>query len=305
LVGSAPEKCTVKNIHPIDQTVRLTLGIALLELAYFWLFGAAQVASYLAAAVMLATGSFRFCPLYRVLGFRPSDAPAPGTAVKAVVAVELLMVLVGGSYASVFLSRKVYLEEFNLVNDFYKQTLFLTGRGQRENANANYDKLLPAYQQFKNKYLAYRPFVLRSDSQLTTDLGRVEAMLQGVNALVRTGDLHQAHLDLEKVRPVFQDIFKRNGFSMLSVALVDFHDTMELMLDAGNAKDAVKTLTIYPQVNEKLQAVEAEANDPEIQAIRRSLEVMATLAKDHESDKLPAQAEVLKSSFIKVYLKRG
>ena len=65
--------------------------------------------------------------------------------------------------------------------------------------------------------------------------------------MVHTGDLHEAHLELEKVRPVFQEMFKRNGFSLLSVALVDFHDAMEVMLDAANAKDQGRSSRSTPR----------------------------------------------------------
>jgi len=130
-------------------------------------------------------------------------------------------------------------------------------------------------------------------------------MMLSVKEAVKSGDLKQAHLDLEKIRPVFQEQFKRNGFSMLSVALVDFHDAMELMLDTANAKDAVKTVDLFEKVNIKLQAIEAEANDAEIQAIRSNLDALHTLAKEGKVDALPAQADRLKTSFVKVYLKRG
>ena len=130
-------------------------------------------------------------------------------------------------------------------------------------------------------------------------------MVAEVEPLVRTGDLHQAHLDLEKVRPVFQDMFKRNGFSLLAVALVDFHDAMELMLDAANARDEAKLVALYPQVSDKLAAVEAETNDAEIQAIRANLDGLLAMAKAARKDDLPRQADTLKSSFVKVYLKRG
>ena len=92
---------------------------------------------------------------------------------------------------------------------------------------------------------------------------------------------------------------------MLSVALVDFHDAMELMLESGNAKDAAKTMALYGEVNAKLQAIEAEANDAEIQAIRSHLDALYAMAKDGKATSLPAQAEKLKTSFVKVYLKRG
>jgi hypothetical protein len=181
----------------------------------------------------------------------------------------------------------------------------MTGKAQREKALENYTQLVPSFQQFQDKYTHYQPFVLKGDTQLPTDLTQVSKVLADVNTLVREGDLHQAHLDLEKVRPVFQEIFKRNGFSLLSVALVDFHDAMELMLDAANQKNAASLLALYPQVSDKLKAVEAEANDAEIQAIRKNLDALLSLAQTASTDTMAATGEQLKSSFIKVYLQRG
>lgn len=297
----------MKNMHSIDQFIRLALGIALVELGYFWTAGTWQWVAYVAGAIMVVTATVRFCPLYRMLGTSTlGTAPAARGKGWMVLAVALLLaVVVGGSYASAFFTRKLFLEEFNAMNHFYKQTLFLTGKSEREKAVANYEKLVPAFSAFQQKYNSYQPYALKGDQQLAADLASVAAMVTQVEPLVRTGDLHQAHLDLEKVRPVFQEIFKRNGFSMLAVALVDFHDAMELMLDAANAKDPAKIATIYPAVSEKLKAIEAEANDSEIQAIRKNLDDLMAMGKDAALDKLPAQAETLKSSFVKVYLKRG
>lgn len=297
----------IKNVKPLDRFLRALLGVAALELAFFWLAGAWQIAAYVVGAVLIVTAAFRFCPLYRILGIRPIDVDAkgPGKVAAAITAGLLLALVVGGSYASNAFTRKVFLEDFNAMNDFYKKTLFLTGKNEREQAIVNYESLVPAYQRFQQKYSAYRPYVLKNDGQLGSDLVRVGGMIAGVNGMVRTGDLHEAHLELEKVRPVFQDMFKRNGFSLLSVALVDFHDAMEIMLDAANAKDSNKIVAIYPQVDEKLKAIEAETNDAEIQAIRHSLDGLQDSAKAAGGDQLPANGETLKSSFIRVYLKRG
>ena len=297
----------MKNITGVDRFLRLLLGMLLLQAAFFWLGGAYRWIAYAAAAVMLVTSAWGFCPLYRLLriGARSGPSAPHGLVVHSVAIALLLGVAVGGSYASHLFSRKIFLEDFNAMNPFYKQTLFLTGKGERDKAIANYEQLLPAYQKFQDKYTAYQPFVLRNDPQLAADLYSVAAMLKGVNDGVRNGDLHQAHLDLEKVRPVFQDLFKRNGFSMLSVSLVDFHDAMELILDAAHAKDAAKIITLYTEVSDKLKAVETEAQDAEIVAIRSALDDLLALAKDAKPDLLGAQAERLKSSFIKVYLQRG
>jgi len=297
----------MKNMHSVDQFIRLVLGIVLLQLGYFWLGGTWQWVAYVAGAVLVLTASVRFCPLYRLIGVSTaSTAPStPRSGWLALAAVLLLAVVVGGSYASAFFTRKLFLEEFNAMNHFYKQTLFLTGKNERETAIANYEKWGTEFGVFKKKYTSYRPYALRSDQQLAPDLQSVAVIMANVEPLVRTGDLRQAHLDLEKVRPVFQEVFKRNGFSMLAVALVDFHDAMELMLDAANARDAAKVTALYPKVSEKLKAVEAEANDAEIQSIRKNLDEVMALARNASLDKLPAQADALKSSFVKVYLKRG
>jgi hypothetical protein len=297
----------MKNVNVLDRIFRALLGVVFLELAFFWLAGGWQIAVYVVGAILLLTAAIRFCPIYRVLGVSTlrGEPKNPGKAIVAISAILLIVMVAGVGYASSFFTRKIFLEDFNAMNNFYKQTLFLTGKNEREKAIANYESLLPAYKAFLEKYSVYHPYALKGDGQFNSDLTRVADMLTSVNTLVRNGDLHQAHLDLEKVRPVFQDIFKRNGFSMLAVALVDFHDAMELMLDAANAKDQNKLITLYPQVSDKLKVVEAEANDAEIQAIRKNLDDLLGLAREARSDQLPAKGEELKTSFVKVYLKRG
>ena len=64
-------------------------------------------------------------------------------------------------------------------------------------------------------------------------------------------------------------------------------------------------VSIYPAVSEKLKAVEAEQNYTEIQDIRKALESLFVSAQAGEADVLPAKRDVLKSSFVKVDLKRG
>lgn len=298
----------MKNILPIDRFFRFLLAIGLFEAAYFWLSGTPQILAYGVGGVMLVTGASSICPIYKVLGIGASQAACslqPALWIRVLGILALLGAIVGGSYGSDFLTRKMFLEDFNAMNHFYKQTLFFTGKAEREKAIANYDLWVPAFEKFQGKYSVYRPYVLRNDAQFSADLVQVNDMMRAVKDPVKSGDLQQAHLDLEKVRPVFQTMFKRNGFSMLSVALVDFHDNMELMLDTANAKNAAKTLVLYEQVNAKLQAIEAEANDPEIKAIRFELDTLNALAKENKLDAMPAQSEKLKTSFVKVYLKRG
>lgn len=136
-------------------------------------------------------------------------------------------------------------------------------------------------------------------------MGQIAQTIAGARTNAHTGDLTLAHKQLEAVRPTFQDIFKRNGFSMLSITLVGFHDARELIQDPANAKDTQQVIAIDPQVSEKLYAVEVEANDPKILAIRANLDGLLSQAQRGAADALPAKAGELRSSFVKVYLMRG
>ena len=295
------------NARPLDRLIRAFAGILLLELAAFWLAGTAQWLVFLMALVLLLTSMTGFCPLYHLIGIptknRSTALPSKGMTFAA--GALLLLVLIGGSYASHVATRKLFLEDFNAMNDAYKQTLFLTGKAEREKANVQYARLVPALEIFINKYSQYQPVALRGDARLKNDFMQVTEIVTGVGAMIQSGGLHEAHLSLEKVRPVFQEIFKRNGFSMLAVALVDFHDAMELMLNAANDKDSAKLLALYPEVSEKLKAVEMEAQDPEIRAIRSHLDALEAIARSSQTEDLPNLGEKLKSSFVKVYLQRG
>ena len=217
----------------------------------------------------------------------------------------LVVVLIGGFYAASFFSKKFFVEDFNAMNKYYKQALFETGQGKRAEAIANYDLLVSSFVDFQQKYSEHQPFALRSDDQFKTDLEKVQTIVAGTKNDVYAGDLKDAHLALEKIRPITQEMFKRNGFSMLAVALVDFHDSMEKVIDGANAKKPTEVIAAYAEANDKLLAVENETNDAEIQAIRNNLEALLKLAQENNIEAMPAKAADLKSSFVKVYLVRG
>jgi soluble cytochrome b562 len=198
-----------------------------------------------------------------------------------------------------------FLDDFNSVNDPYKKTLFSTGQGQRNESINNYENMTGALTAFQEKYEDYRPSEIEADKQFSSDMTNASAIISGVKDDVRTGNLTKAHTSLEGVRPIFQKILTRNNLLPLSVALVDFHDVMENVLDAANDKDAAKVLEFYPRADEKLRAVEAISSDPGIKVIRSNLDGIENLAKENKMDELPAKAADLKASYVKVYLATG
>jgi hypothetical protein len=92
---------------------------------------------------------------------------------------------------------------------------------------------------------------------------------------------------------------------MLAVYLVDFHDSMEKLIAEADKKNPVGVIETYVDANDKLITVEEAANDDEIKAIRNNLETLLNLAQSGNAESLSAKAAELKSSFVKVYLKRG
>ncbi len=297
----------MKNMKLIDRIIRLALAATLLQLGCFWLASPWSFLAFAVAAMMLVTAVTGFCPVYKLLGFKPaiSNGSTVGMPKLMLAATMLVILLAGGSYWSVFFTRKIFLEDFNTMNHFYKQALFLTGKDNRVDALSNFEQLKPAFARFTEKYSSYKPYNLKGDKQLESDFSAVSKILADVEPKIKSGDLRQAHLDLEKVRSVFQELFKRNGFSMLSVALVDFHDAMELILAAASSKDVDKVEVLYPEISDKLKIIESEASDDEIKAIRTALDDVLATAKSSQLDVLPAKGDTLKSNFVKVYLKRG
>ena len=196
----------------------------------------------------------------------------------------------------------LFLEDFNRVNDPYKETLFATGQGRRNESIDYYSNLTVALTAFQEKYKDFRPTVIKADKQFSGDMMNVSAIISDVKDGVYTGNLTEAHKKLEEVRPIFQKILISNGLLPLSVALVDFHDVMELVLDAANNKNASKVREVYPKADEKLRAVEAISSEPGIMSIRANLDEVLSLAKENKTTELPAKASDLKASYVKVYL---
>jgi len=298
----------VKNEGALDRLLRVILAEVFFLLAVFWLGGVWQIVFYVLATIILVTGITGFCGAYKIFNISTNkNIPSKKYSVISITTfvIVFIIIAIAGSYFSNFFTKKFFLEDYNKMNQYYKQTLFYTGQGLRPEALDNYNKLVSEYVIFNSKYQGYHPYVISGDKQFNPDLLKVSDIISGLKENVNTGDLKLAHTAFEQVRPIFQDILKRNGFSMLAVSLVDFHDTMEKIIAKADAKDPVGVIEVYSEVSDKLKAVEEVANDSEIQNIRTKLEEVLSLAKDGKANGLSAKAAELKSAFVKVYLVRG
>jgi len=297
---------TQKNIKVAERIMRLVLAVFVFLGGLFWTASLWSIALFIVASILTITAFLGYCPLYTMIGKRiPKEEACFKTKTLLQTGILLVSILLVGGYASYFFTKKIFIEDFSVMNDSYKQTLFQTGQENREASIKNYESLVVVFSHFQEKYTTYRPFVLRNDDQFISDMEMIANLIRDLRLEVQSGNLKNAHIELEKIRPITQEMLKRNGFSLLSVALVDFHDAMEMVLDPANVGDADGVVSAYSRADSALQVVEEIVNDEEIQSIRTNLEVLKESAEKKNAEVLPKQASDLKSSFVKVYLVRG
>jgi hypothetical protein len=291
----------------IDRVARITIGTLALIAGGFWLGGIPQLIAYIIGVLMSATGFMGFCGLYAVLKVQTCNRNEKPFSITqfSFLLILFFALLIGGGLISNTITKKKFLEEYGKMNKFYKQTLFLTGQSKREEAIKNYQSWRSEFIIFKDKYSMYKPFVLRNDQQFNTDLLKVSSILVEAKEGVYSGDLSATHKQLEEVRPIFQGMFKRNGFSMFALTLTDFHDAMEKNIEAADAKNSEGVIKTYEESNKLLMQIEQESQTADIKAIRTNLDELLQLAKEGKKDELSKKAATLKSSFIKVYLQKG
>jgi phosphate/sulfate permease len=287
--------------------IRIIFAEIFFLLAFFWLPTTWSIVFYVLSTIMLIASITGFCGLYKILKIntnKNTDSKISKIFVSIFVILFVIIAMVGSYYSNLF-TKKFFLEDYNRMNNYYKQTLFYTGQDKRVEAIDNYNKLVKEYDIFNDKYQNYHPYVISKDKEFNSDLDKVLINISSLKNQVNTGDLKIVHLDLEQIRPIFQDILKRNNFSMLAVYLVDFHDAMEKVIIKADEKDSAGVIEVYTEVSDKLKTVENVANDAEIQLIRQKLDETLNLAKEGKVNELSLKAAELKTAFVKVYLKRG
>ena len=295
-----------KNENLLDRYIRFILSYLSFILGYFWVSGFVQILFFVFSFVFLFTSVTGFCAMYRIFNFSTNKTRMMLSKIKLII-FSLLTIFIFSliAYVSIFYTKKIFLDDYNRMNNFYKQTLFFTGQNKRDEAVSNYSNLVTEYTKFENKYTVYHPYSIKGDDEFNNDLNKISQIILRLKEVIVSGDLKTSHLKLEEIRPIFQDILKRNNFSLFAISLVDFHDAMEKIITASDKKDSTSVINTYIEVNDKLKVIEDVSNDEEIQNIRQKLEELLSLAKSNEAEKLSAKAQELKSAFVKVYLKRG
>jgi hypothetical protein len=219
------------------------------------------------------------------------------------VAVGLLGIL--GGIVSDFWTTRIFLGDFASINGPYKDALFLTGQGKRDEALQALAQYADEYERFTKKYAVYRPVVVRGDGEFERSMRDAGRLVLAAVFAVDQGLLEEGHQVLERVRPIYQDMQRRNGISPLSVALVDFHDAMELVLDAANERDVDEVRATVSELERLMGEILEIDTSSDIRTIASAVQDVRQAAEQGDADRLPGLGASLKSAFVKVYLARG
>lgn len=295
-----------KNLGNLDKLIRLTIAILVIIIWIFWTYWILKYVLFLAWAVFIIVSILWYCPLYQIFNFDTMHFKISSKL--NIIFIFLIVILwFWWIYWSIFFTNKFFIEDFTKFNNEYKLLLFNTWKENRNESIEFYEKTIKTYSEFQKKYSNYLPYSLRNDIEIWKNLNEIQEIIFSLKDSIYSWNLQDSHIKLEWVRNITQDILKRNWFSMLNIALVDFHDVMEILIESSDEKDAKKIIENYQVANEKLNEVEKYLNNEWVKSIRSNLEILLETAKNSENyqikkDLLPKIAQDLKSSFIKVYL---
>jgi hypothetical protein len=202
-----------KNIGTLDRLFRVFLAEILIIAGFFWAGMEWQIILFLLAVVLLFQAATGVCGLYGMLKWNTCENIKRNNKnlIRASLALILLVAVVGG-YASAVLTRDIFMTDLKGVEESYNLTIYYSGKDLGQESISSYEQLKTANAVFQNKYAMYRPFAVMFDGRLSGDMKNISLAVNSSGEDIHMGSLAKAHDNLEKARPIFQAILRRNGF---------------------------------------------------------------------------------------------
>ena len=156
----------MKNEGFLERLIQLTIASVLFIGALFWLASPWQYIAFGVSGIIAILALIGFCPLYAIIGKNATCDMQDVSVRQKMMAVAYVCMFIGiGSYGSIFLTKKIFIEDFNKMNTYYKQALFETGQRNRFESKTNYDLFMHSWTLFKGKYCNYQPYTMRNDTR--------------------------------------------------------------------------------------------------------------------------------------------
>jgi hypothetical protein len=200
----------MKNLGTIDRLLRVILAEICILVAFFWVAAEWQIPLYLIAGVMLLQAGTATCSVYTLLGWNRCEiVRRKDTNLMTAFVIVALLLAVVGSYASAVLTKNIFQDDLESVDESYTSALQAAGQGEMENATVQQEKLERAFVAFQDKYSKYRPLTVKYDGNFTDQMNNISAAIAGSKQDMFQGNLTSAHEELRKVGPIIEKMRDR------------------------------------------------------------------------------------------------
>jgi hypothetical protein len=204
----------VKNLGTTDKLIRIFLAELCILIAFFWVGQAWQMVLYLIAVVMIIQAATGVCGMYNLIGWNTCEKIKRKDK-KLVTGTLALMIIVAGTggYASAVMTRNILIEEIKSIELPYNLTLSYIDLDQRNESISSYEQFNRSLEVFIKKYSDYRPLAIKFDDKFPQDMQNISSIVAASREDVYSGQFSIANGNLEKVRPILQNIKDRNGLN--------------------------------------------------------------------------------------------
>ncbi|OPY51635.1 MAG: hypothetical protein A4E48_01478 [Methanosaeta sp. PtaU1.Bin060] len=205
-----PRVLLVKNLGTFDRFLRVLLAELCILIAFFWAAQEWQIPLYLAGVLVLVQAATGRCGLYGILGWNSCEKiKRKDKNLMATFLVIALVVAVVGSYASIIVTKNIFIEDLSNVIEPYSLTIQSLSAGQGEKAIEEHGLLESAWRAFQEKYSVYRPFAVRFDEEFALAMQNITTAISSSGEEIRQGHLAGALDELQRAEPSFQELQKQ------------------------------------------------------------------------------------------------
>ncbi len=225
-----------------------------------------------------------------------------------------IFLIVGAIYILNHKKQEDFGRKFNNMNEAYKKVLFATGQNQTESAALMLD-YNTAWSDFYTNYKTNAISPYSSDLKWQASLDSINNIVIFSTDLIDGDNLRDAHLELEKVRQIWQETFKRNDVTMLGFYLTEYHDLMEKAIEQADTKDIVALKDTCNSMKIAWDNVEQtpvnfkEADtldyNNKIAANLENINKLCSAVDNSDLEGIKDASSKLKGLFIPLYLKYG
>jgi hypothetical protein len=195
----------MKNLGTADRMLRVIIAEACAIAAFFWAGEDLQLLLALAAGLMMIPAITGSCGLYEIAGWNSCEiVKRNDRKIKTAFVAAALLLAAVGSFASATLTRNIFLDDLQSVEEAYTLALQSNGNAGSESSAVEQEGLERVFAAFQDKYSKYRPMTVKYDGNFTAQMNNISAAIAGSKQEMLSGNLSSAHEELKKIGPIIE-----------------------------------------------------------------------------------------------------